>query len=366
MYFVFSLGFFGMIMTQSYNNRPIFLLSIDGGGILGLLALQTLIHLEKRMNRPISSLFDAITGVSAGGIIALGLAAPNAQTNQPAYSAQQLSRIFLENAKKIFNRTPMQNMAHRLPLWGLMDSLFFAKYSNQNAAKVYKHCFQETRLSQSLTQTIVPTYNISWSSKRGPRIKIFDSLAVCEKQKTLGSAHDFAMHDIALATSAAPTYFSPHRMQSMGAQNAAQSSADYFIDAGVAINDPTILGYSLLRKRYPHSPIHTLSLGVGTPPYLYESIIKNASPGALSWALQAGHLVVSPQLSVYQKILKQWQQEAVAPGGYWRIQPLRASINAKLDDISPKNLHYIATASAHMLEYHRHDLDAIVFYLSQK
>lgn len=48
-------------------------LCLDGGGIRGLVQLETLIQLEKRTGRRIVELFDWIVGSSTGGIIALGL-----------------------------------------------------------------------------------------------------------------------------------------------------------------------------------------------------------------------------------------------------------------------------------------------------
>ena len=51
--------------------RPFRILSIDGGGIRGIIPAMVLADVERRTGRPISSLFDLIAGTSAGGIIAL-------------------------------------------------------------------------------------------------------------------------------------------------------------------------------------------------------------------------------------------------------------------------------------------------------
>jgi patatin-like phospholipase/acyl hydrolase len=346
--------------------RPVFLLSIDGGGVLGLMALHALTYIEKEMQRPISSLFDAIAGVSVGGIIALGLTTPDSNKSSPAYSAQQLSSLFIDNARHIFQRRPIQRLAHRLPLLGLLDYLFFSKYSAQPARTLYKQWFNNCALSHALTQTIIPAYNISGSIAKGPRIKIFDSWEILEKKGKSLESRDFPMHDIALATSAAPTYFPPHRMHHLNGQHQSIQSNDYFIDGGVAINDPTVLAYARLRKRYPHSPIHTVSLGVGTSNHVYGNILKHSAPGALPWALKIGDLLVSPQLSVYKKLLHHLQKGAPPPGGYWRIQSLSPSDRSRLDDTSHQNFNTIMRTSHKMLVHHQHDLTAILYYLRQK
>ena len=49
------------------------MLSIDGGGIRGLIPALVLEELERRLERPLYSVFDVIAGTSTGGIITLGL-----------------------------------------------------------------------------------------------------------------------------------------------------------------------------------------------------------------------------------------------------------------------------------------------------
>ena len=56
--------------------RPFRILSIDGGGIRGIIPAMVLADVERRTGRPISSLFDLIAGTSAGGIIALCITKP--------------------------------------------------------------------------------------------------------------------------------------------------------------------------------------------------------------------------------------------------------------------------------------------------
>ena len=50
------------------------ILSLSGGGFLGLYTVTLLDELEQKVGRPIASCFDLISGTSIGGIIALALA----------------------------------------------------------------------------------------------------------------------------------------------------------------------------------------------------------------------------------------------------------------------------------------------------
>ena len=54
------------------------ILSIDGGGIRGIIPAMVLARIEDLTGKPISELFDLIAGTSTGGILALGLTRPGA------------------------------------------------------------------------------------------------------------------------------------------------------------------------------------------------------------------------------------------------------------------------------------------------
>ena len=54
-------------------------LSVDGGGIRGIIPALVLAHLERQMGAPASELFDLIVGTSTGGILALGLSLQDQQ-----------------------------------------------------------------------------------------------------------------------------------------------------------------------------------------------------------------------------------------------------------------------------------------------
>ena len=52
------------------------ILSIDGGGIRGVIPALVLAEIEKRTNKRVADMFDLIAGTSTGGILALGLTIP--------------------------------------------------------------------------------------------------------------------------------------------------------------------------------------------------------------------------------------------------------------------------------------------------
>ncbi len=78
------------------NAKIITILSIDGGGVRGIIPTVILDRIEQLTQTPISRLFDVIAGTSTGGLIALGLTKEGDQKSQPAYMASDILKIYRE------------------------------------------------------------------------------------------------------------------------------------------------------------------------------------------------------------------------------------------------------------------------------
>ena len=79
------------------------ILSIDGGGIRGIIPALVLDYLEQQSNKSTSELFDLSVGTSSGGIIALGLAQAD-ESGRPKYSAHDLVDFLRIAAVKFFKK----------------------------------------------------------------------------------------------------------------------------------------------------------------------------------------------------------------------------------------------------------------------
>ncbi|MBK8983022.1 MAG: patatin-like phospholipase family protein [Ignavibacteria bacterium] len=84
------------------------ILTIDGGGIRGVLPARILHEIEKRTKKPIAELFDLIAGTSTGGILALCLTKPDSKGN-PRYKALDILKLYEEEGKKIFKKSPWKS-----------------------------------------------------------------------------------------------------------------------------------------------------------------------------------------------------------------------------------------------------------------
>lgn len=184
------------------------ILSIDGGGIKGLYSSTILEHLEKK-HGPVSDYFDMICGTSTGGLIALalGLKIP----------VPDISKIYIEQGKVIFPK--------RSKIGGIIRQTFWrGKYSDAPLRDVLQEVFKEAKVKDLNNLVCIPSYSLTdarpWIFKR-------DHGKLYRDNETL-------LVDVALATSAAPTYFPLSEIEGYDQKQ--------FIDGGVWANNPTLVG----------------------------------------------------------------------------------------------------------------------------
>ena len=98
------------------------ILSLSGGGFLGLYTIAVLRELEAVAGRPLARCFDLLAGTSVGGIIALALS--------KEVSVAAIQEAFEKNGSKIFSDRPAPNGKFQ-ELLELRRSLFASKYDSQ-------------------------------------------------------------------------------------------------------------------------------------------------------------------------------------------------------------------------------------------
>ncbi|KAE9448952.1 hypothetical protein C3L33_19150, partial [Rhododendron williamsianum] len=82
-------------------------LSIDGGGVRGIIPGTILAYLESKLqeldgpNTRIADYFDIIAGASTGGLVSTMLATPN-KDNRPLYAARDINNFYLKQSPSIF------------------------------------------------------------------------------------------------------------------------------------------------------------------------------------------------------------------------------------------------------------------------
>ena len=219
------------------EDREFRILSIDGGGIRGIFPAALLAELERRYldGESVAGYFDLITGTSTGGIIAIGLGA--------GLPAAKILQFYEQDGRDIF------------PPKGRLASLWEARrlvthmYDNQKLKEHLQRQLGSRTLSDSSSRLCIP----SCDGTHGD-IWVYKTPHHPDYQMD-GSRR---MVDVALATSAAPTYFRP--MEEGGYR---------LLDGGLWANNPIMVGVveALTALGVPRGRVRVLSLGCGSEPY---------------------------------------------------------------------------------------------------
>ena len=90
------------------------ILSIDGGGVRGIIPAVLLAALERQTGRPARETFDFVAGTSSGAALAAGIAA--------GIPAQRLVRLFETRSPEVFRSTPLLSGIRRLLTGTLYDT----------------------------------------------------------------------------------------------------------------------------------------------------------------------------------------------------------------------------------------------------
>lgn len=215
-------------------------LSIDGGGIRGIIPAMVLAEIERKTGNKIAEMFDLMAGTSAGGILTLGMNVKD-QSGKPKFSAEQISEIFTVDGPKIFKKSLWRRVSS---IGGIIDE----RYDHRPLVRILKKYMDEKILKNSFTKTLISSYDIL---NRTPQF--FKSWR--------DEYNKYKMWELARATSAAPTYFTPKKLT-------IKRKDAVLIDGGVFINNPAVSAHAeALRlrreKKLPNKPIMLISLGTG-------------------------------------------------------------------------------------------------------
>ncbi len=325
------------------REKPFNILSIDGGGIRGIIPALVLKKIEELSGKPICELFDLIAGTSTGGLIALGLSMKDENGN-PKYSASDLVDFYRTKGKDIFSRSVGHSFRS-------LDSLRGEKYPNFKLRKVIDDFFGEQRLKNVMTDVIIPSYE---TERRIPWL--FKS----KNAKISGNDdYDFALRDVALATASSPTYFEPHKVPF-------RDDNDYlsFIDGGIYANNPALCAYIDAKTMYGKEDrdIMLLSLGTGrfTKRY-YHDEIKNW--GVVRWARPILNCVFD---GVSDTVDYQLSRILKGRDHYYRLQVELKEGNDELDNTSIKNIRVLQLLAENAIHNCKDEIKKVTERLLEK
>lgn len=227
------------------------ILSIDGGGIRGLIPAKVLADLEYELSvrepgKKLYEHFDLICGTSTGAILAIAVSL--------GIPAADLVKFYKENARLIFPKFILRCIPSK------SRALFSAIYSNKKLLKKLKEVFSEANggtpplLNDAKTNLCIPTFNGNDGT-----INVFKT----KHHPDYTRDYKLPAHDVAMSSASAPVYFPPH---SFSYSNDFGSGRNVnMIDGGLFANNPSLIGIFEATDKFgiDLADVSLLSLGTG-------------------------------------------------------------------------------------------------------
>lgn len=335
--------------------KKIRILSLDGGGIRGIITCVILKYIEEQLqkldhpNAKIGDYFDLVAGSSTGGLLASIILFPD-NTKKAKFSVQEALDLYAKKGDDIFN---VKFWEHLLNPFGLFNE----KISEKNLEKQLAEVFGDLQLKDFIKPCLITSYDI-----RERRAKLFAS------HEAKAPLENFYVKDVCRATSAAPTYFEPARIKSFYNQEFT------LIDGGVYANNPALCAYAEARKiafskvlnndkkvDYPSvNDMIIVSVGTGTvlKPYHFKDF-ENA--GKIKWISPLIDILLSSNAETVDYNLQK-MFETLGPRNrlnYHRLMPSLKNASSEMDDTSKKNIYELIQAGLAFVEQNQDELNTI-------
>jgi patatin-like phospholipase/acyl hydrolase len=365
------------------------ILSLDGGGIRGVIPATMLAVIERQIGVPLNEYFHLIAGTSTGAILAAGIATGR--------SPLELAEIYQKKGSRIFPYRSLWS-PERLGLVA-QYGLSAPKYTDKGLVEVLKEEYKYIKLSQvTATKLLMTSYDTinrepiifkSWR-KKFVNVPLWEACVCSASAPAYFPAHRLVRQEegravggdaktIIFSEAASADNDDYNRMEIeitggtgkgqirtiidySGKTRAAMVDAEWdvipdststysvrleysAIDGGVAANNPTACAIAeALRLGYEVRDISVLSLGTGS--FTREIPLRSAQEwGAAQWALPVIDVIFDASSDIHDYIAREIIEQR-----YVRLQfRLDRSLTGKrlsddLDDASPENIRNLIEA----------------------
>lgn len=284
------------------------ILALDGGGVRGIFAAALLAGLEADTGQSILDCFDLVVGTSAGGIIGLGLGA--------GLGAEEILTLFLSERVRIF--------PNRLG-WRSIRRPFLPKYQPDGLKAAVRGIFGDMVLGESRVPLVVPAYNLGENQPY---------LFKTPHNVRLRRDHRVPMWAVAMATSAAPTFFPAFRLPTDQVR---------LIDGGIWANNPAMVGVTEAVSIFGRTLSELRVLSIGTTSNLRPRRAQLDKAGLIRWARSPNVVDIclhGQSYGAFTQVL-----HLIGHGHAHRLNPPAPEELSKIDACHPKEL--IAKAAHH-------------------
>ncbi|XP_040500339.1 calcium-independent phospholipase A2-gamma isoform X2 [Ursus americanus] len=301
------------------KGRGIRILTIDGGGTRGVVALQTLRKLVELTQKPVHQLFDYICGVSTGAILAFMLG---------------LFHMPLDECEELYRKLGSDVFSQNVIVGTVKMSWSHAFYDSQTWENILKDRMGSSLMIETARNPTCPKVAaVSTIVNRGitPKAFVFRNYGHFPgiNSHYLGGCQ-YKMWQAIRASSAAPGYFAEYALGN-----------DLHQDGGLLLNNPSALAMHECKCLWPDVPLECIvSLGTGR----YESDVRN-SVTYTSLKTKLSNVINSATDTEEVHVML---DGLLPPDTYFRFNPvmcenipLDESRNEKLNQLQLEGLKYI-------------------------
>ncbi|KXN69898.1 FabD/lysophospholipase-like protein [Conidiobolus coronatus NRRL 28638] len=339
------------------------ILSIDGGGIKGIIPGVILKEIEKAAGIPACHLFDLIAGTSTGGILAALSAIPDGEPTKKFDSVEQQNKEFTFQPEK---RKPKYDADQRLDLYKRFGPQIFkrsawqkfktlggirrAKYPNSQKRKVIDQFVGDLRMKDLMTDVVVPSFDM----RSGQPYFFRSSLARADPK------YDFKVADMVDATSCAPTLFEPLFLK--GYDSDPKFGYRALVDGALVANSPALCGVIEAIRTYKVKPeeIVLVSLGCGKLKKGGVSYQQATSWNTIKWAEFIPDVLTTASIETVH-----FQVDELLPElNLYLFQPEIDERYSKLDDVAKRNLDHLEKQAEQVAKDNKEKISKIVQMLT--
>jgi patatin-like phospholipase/acyl hydrolase len=363
--------------------RTVKILSIDGGGIRGLIPALVLKELEDRLRDctkggALASTFDLIAGTSTGAFITIGLTLPkryperyNTYLAEPALNAADIADFYLRRGAEVFPQSLFNGFR-------VMAHVFREKYDEERLERILEEVVGAATLAECLTHVLIPAYDTercrpfyfrSGSLARSETLarrllpeglkalRIRDRRDQASQYLDRGDELDlnFFLKDVARAASAAPSYFPPAHISPVP-----DNGQKYcLIDGGIFAPNPALCAYIEARRLFPRArDFLVVSLGTGRVERSY-SCSDLRDWGYLEWVSPAKKAPLPSIMIKAQNEMANRHMRSLPDVRFYRFNAPLAGANDEMDDASTRNISGLQRIAEKIVRQNDEEIDAL-------
>lgn len=317
------------------------ILSIDGGGLRGVVPLTILKAFEAKTNKRIHELFNFIAGTSTGGLISAAISIKNPlNPTMPLYTLDDVIDVYVHRGHEIFpERTKLGSLLHD------GEDLFRPKFNDKGIKAVFTDVLKNYKMLDCLNDIMICSYDLN------------NNLPLFFKSRAakLNAAQNALLYDICRATSAGPSYLPSYEFIY---PNDADDPKRNCIDGGVYVNNPSMAALVEFAKYHQdylpstsedadidYNDVFVLSLGTGS----YTGKINDSdtlNKGEIYWAQQISEIMMRG----VNRATDYEMNEMMNKGNYLRLSiAIDNDTHSEMTNSSSETTQYLVAATNDML-----------------